>query len=56
MSRRVLSGRISVALLIILLLSVLQLQAKNKKKQTLPEDVLRAQTIMVVIHPDAGEA
>ena len=56
MSRRFMSGRISIALLIILLLSVLQLQAKNKKKQLLPEDVLRAQTIMVVIHPDAGEA
>jgi hypothetical protein len=56
MSRRFMSGRISIALLFILLLSVLQLQAKNKKKQLLPEDVLRAQTIMVVIHPDAGEA
>ena len=50
------SGRISIVLLFILLLSVLQLQAKNKKKQLLPEDVLRAQTVMVVIHPDAGEA
>ena len=56
MSRRFMSGRISIALLFILLLSVLQLQAKNKKKQLLPEDVLRAQTVMVVIHPDAGEA
>jgi hypothetical protein len=28
---------------------------KNKKKQLLPDDVLRAQTVMVVIHPDAGE-
>ena len=54
MFRRFMSGGISIALLFILLLSVLQLQAKNKKKQLLPEDVLRAQTIMVVIHPDAG--
>src|SRR6185312_1588988 len=56
MSRRSMSGRISIVLLFMLLLSVLQLQAKNKKKQLLPEDVLRAQTVMVVIHPDAGEA
>jgi hypothetical protein len=56
MFRRFMSGRISIALLFIILLSVLQLQGKNKKKQVLPEDVLRAQTIMVVVHPDAGEA
>ncbi len=56
MFRRFMFGRISTTLLFILLLSVLQLQAKNKKKQLLPEDVLRAQTIMVVIHPDTGEA
>ena len=54
MSHRVMSGRISLALLCIVPLSVLQ--AKDKKKQLLPEDVLRAQTVMVVIHPDAGEA
>jgi len=29
--------------------------AKDKKKSTLPEDVLRAQTVRVVIDPDAGE-
>jgi hypothetical protein len=29
--------------------------AKDKKKATLPEDVLRAQTVRVVIDPDAGE-
>ena len=56
MSRRVMPGRNSLALLFILLLSVLQVHAKDKKKQLLPEDVLRAQTVMVVIHPDAGEA
>jgi hypothetical protein len=50
------SHRISIVFLSVLLLSVLQIQAKEKKKQLLPEDVLRAQTVMVVIHPDAGEA
>lgn len=29
--------------------------AKDKKKSTLPEDVLRAQTVRVVIDPEAGE-
>jgi hypothetical protein len=29
--------------------------AKNKKKQVLPDDVLKAQTVLVVIHPEAGE-
>ena len=29
--------------------------AKNKKKQVLPDYVLRAETVLVVIHPDAGE-
>ena len=29
--------------------------AKNKKKQVLPDYVLRAQTVLVVIHPDPGE-
>ncbi|MBZ5649230.1 MAG: hypothetical protein LAO18_01965 [Acidobacteriia bacterium] len=50
------SHRISIVFLSVLLLSVLHIQAKEKKKQLLPEDVLRAQTVMVVIHPDAGEA
>jgi len=48
--------RVSIVFLVLLLLSVLPSQAKDKKKQLLPEDVLRAQTVMVVIHPDAGEA
>jgi len=56
MSRRIMSRRISIVFLFLLLLSVLPIQAKNKKKQLLPEDVLRAQTVLVVIHPDAGEA
>jgi hypothetical protein len=29
--------------------------AKNKKKQVLPDYVLKAQTVLVVIQPDAGE-
>ncbi len=48
--------RVSIVFLLLSLLSVLPTQAKDKKKQLLPEDVLRAQTVMVVIHPDAGEA
>jgi hypothetical protein len=48
--------RVSIVFLSILILLLLQVHAKDKKKQTLPEDVLRAQTILVVIHPDAGEA
>ena len=31
------------------------IQAKDKKKATLPDYVLRAQTVVVVIEPDAGE-
>jgi hypothetical protein len=44
--------------MVLLFLSVLlvpQTQAKNKKKQLLTEDVLRAGTVLVVIHPEAGE-
>ena len=29
--------------------------AKEKKKQPVPDNVLRAETVLVVIHPDAGE-
>jgi hypothetical protein len=42
-------------LLVAPLLSSSHADAKNKKKQLLPDDVLRAETILVVIHPDAGE-
>lgn len=38
-----------------LLLFVLPAGAKNKKKQVLPDVVLKAQTVAVVIRPDAGE-
>jgi len=42
-------------LLALALLLVPAAPAKYKKKPTLPEDVLRAQTVRVVIDPDAGE-
>src|SRR5262245_53670144 len=44
--------RISVFFLLLLALSA---DAKNKKKQVLPDYVLQAQTVFVVIYPDAGE-
>lgn len=47
-------GRVPIAFLI-LLLSFPQAGAKSKKKQVLPEYVLRAQTVAVVIDPEAGE-
>ena len=40
---------------IIMFAAVLIAIAKNKKKQVLPDYVLRAETVLVVIHPDAGE-
>src|SRR5215471_297790 len=46
--------RIALVLLIPLLLSCMSL-AKKKNKQELPNLVLDAQTVFVVIHPDAGE-
>jgi hypothetical protein len=47
-------GRVASAFLVLLLLFP-QASAKNKKKQALPEYVLKAQTVAVVIRPDAGE-
>lgn len=44
----------SIFFLALLLLAPLAI-AKNKKKQVLPDYVLKAQTVLVVIHPDAGE-
>lgn len=44
-----------LALLALALLIVAPASAKDKKKPTLPEDVLRAQTVRVVIEPEAGE-
>jgi len=50
------SARISTVFLCITLLSVPQIHARNKKKQLLPDDVLRAENVLVVVHPDASEA
>ena len=49
------SSRMSVVYLFLLLLLVPQINAKNKKKQLLPDYVLRAERVLVVIHPDASE-
>jgi hypothetical protein len=49
------SVRRSVVLLVVPLLLVSKADAKSKKKQLLPEDVLRAETVLVVINPEAGE-
>jgi hypothetical protein len=43
------------SLLLIAALSVVPSHAKDKKKSSLPEYVLRATTVQVVISPDAGE-
>jgi hypothetical protein len=48
------SSRLPIALLVGLVLT-LPVLAKNKKKPTLPDLILRAQTVYVVIQPDAGE-
>lgn len=48
------TGRIS-GFVLVLLLTVLPTDAKNQKKQALPDYVLQAQTVVVVIYPDAGE-
>jgi hypothetical protein len=49
------STRKSLVFLCLLLLPVSQINAKNKKKQLLPEIVLRAERVLVVIPPDAVE-
>jgi hypothetical protein len=48
------SSRLPITLLVGLALT-LPVVAKNKKKPTLPDLVLRAQTVYVVIAPEAGE-
>jgi hypothetical protein len=48
------SVRISIVLLSLLL--IVQLAVAKKKKQTLPDVVLNAQTVSVIIDPDAGES
>lgn len=47
-------SRLPIALLLGVLFT-LPVVAKNKKKPTLPDLILKAQTVYVVIHPDAGE-
>ncbi|UWZ85696.1 hypothetical protein [Occallatibacter riparius] len=44
------------ALCLLLLLSCIAAAAKDKKKILLPDDVLQAETVLVVIDPDAGMA
>ena len=44
-----------VSFVALIALLVVPLTAKDKKKSTLPEVVLRAQTVLVVIQPGAGE-
>jgi hypothetical protein len=44
-----------IVLLLFRLLLIPQADAKNKKKQILPDCVLRAETVLVVIRPQAGE-
>lgn len=52
------TARLSALLLLSALLAVPAMakdKDKDKNKQALPEDILRAQTIRVVVDPDAGE-
>ncbi len=46
---------VRVSMVFFLLLLILPADAKNKKKQFLPDTVLKAQRVLVVIRPDAGE-
>src|SRR5580704_17133371 len=48
--------RIPVLTLVLLAISLSPSAAKDKKKQQLPNVVLNAQRVFVVIHPDAGES
>lgn len=47
--------RVSIGSLLLLLLFASPIHAKTKKKQLLPDYVLRAERVLVVIRPDAGE-
>jgi hypothetical protein len=49
-------SRVSIVFLSLLLFFLPQVNAKNKKKQLLPDYVLRAEHVVVVIQPDAAEA
>src|SRR5215471_3909685 len=48
------AARLSVLLLLTALI-VSPLQAKDKNKSTIPDYVLRASTVLVVVDPEAGE-
>ena len=48
------SDRMMMVFLVVLVVASFA-HAKNKKKQVLPDYVLMAQTVLVVIQPDAGE-
>jgi hypothetical protein len=54
-SEAIMVSRISIVFLFLLLLARPG-DAKNKKKQLLPDYVLRAQYVLVVIQPDAVES
>jgi hypothetical protein len=54
-SIRVPSSRILTSFVVLLLLLASQVQAKNKNKQALPDYVLRAERVLVIIPPDAAE-
>jgi hypothetical protein len=51
----IMSSRVPFVVLLLSLLLVVQTDAKNKNKQQLPDYVLQAQTVLVVVHPDASE-
>lgn len=48
-------SRLPIPLLFVLLLAF-PVVAKNKKKSTLPDLILKAQTVYIVIQPEAGES
>ena len=55
-SEVIMSVRASMVLLLLSLLLGPQAQAKNKKKQQLlPDQVLKAKTVLIVIHPEMAE-
>ncbi len=49
------SIRTSIITIVLALLLAPSAEAKQKKKQVLPDYVLKAQRVLVVIYPDAGE-
>jgi hypothetical protein len=48
------SARMTMFFLVVLVVASMA-HARNKKKQVLPDSVLKAQTVLVVIYPGAGE-